>query len=243
LLHVADCSLTQSNYAFKSWCILGDSISKILKDWEAAWEKDQEKERLKERELEHCAVQASKEKPSHLSQGSTSDVEMLSVLPSSKKLKAHNTTGPQAALGDLPMLKKLKVGSSLAICHSFLLGRLTGLLRAPAFDIEHFFEGQGLLKELNVEELFAALDQACLLEILCLNIAFKTTQTLLLYCKHLYQFMDCDVAQTGTQLSALHFVNLDTTKSSKTAADDSNIESPEAIPKNDNVSSAIAATL
>ncbi|KAG6849123.1 hypothetical protein H0H87_003117, partial [Tephrocybe sp. NHM501043] len=40
----------------------GDSISKILKDQEAAWEKEQEKERLKERELECHAVQASKEK-------------------------------------------------------------------------------------------------------------------------------------------------------------------------------------
>ncbi|KAG6843772.1 hypothetical protein H0H87_000578 [Tephrocybe sp. NHM501043] len=56
LLHVADHSLTQSNHAFKSWCILGDSISKILKDQEAAWEKEQEKERLKERELECHAV-------------------------------------------------------------------------------------------------------------------------------------------------------------------------------------------
>ncbi|KAG6855172.1 hypothetical protein H0H87_007321 [Tephrocybe sp. NHM501043] len=54
--------------------------------------------------------------------------------------------------------------------------------------------------------------------------------------------MDCDVAQTGTQLSALCFVNSDTSKSSKTAADDSDIETPEAIPKDDNVSSAIAAT-
>ncbi|KAG6855355.1 hypothetical protein H0H87_004442 [Tephrocybe sp. NHM501043] len=31
-LHIADHSLTQYNYAFKSWCILGDSISQILKD-------------------------------------------------------------------------------------------------------------------------------------------------------------------------------------------------------------------
>ncbi|KAG6806007.1 hypothetical protein H0H87_002929, partial [Tephrocybe sp. NHM501043] len=36
LLHIADHFLTQSNHAFKSWCILGDSISKFLKDWEAA---------------------------------------------------------------------------------------------------------------------------------------------------------------------------------------------------------------
>ncbi|KAG6808846.1 hypothetical protein H0H87_003912, partial [Tephrocybe sp. NHM501043] len=64
LLCVADHSLTQSNHAFKSWCVLGDSISKILKDHEAAWEKEREKEKLKERELEHCDTQASKEKPS-----------------------------------------------------------------------------------------------------------------------------------------------------------------------------------
>ncbi|KAG6823999.1 hypothetical protein H0H87_012705, partial [Tephrocybe sp. NHM501043] len=113
LLHIADRSLTQSNHTFKSWCVLGDSISKILKDYEAAWEKEQEKERLKERELECHAVQASKEKPSRLSQGSASDIEMLSVLPSFKKHKAHNTTSPQVALGDLPLLKKLKIGSSL----------------------------------------------------------------------------------------------------------------------------------
>ncbi|KAG6814850.1 hypothetical protein H0H87_007036, partial [Tephrocybe sp. NHM501043] len=128
-----------------------------------------------------------------------------------------------------------------------------------------FLEGQGPLKELNVEELFAALDQACLLETLHLNIAFQTTQALLLNCECLFQFMDCDVSQTGTQLSALCFVNSDTSKSSKvhspfslfsappllsnfsqTVADDSNIaniDTPEAVPKDDNVSSTIAATL
>ncbi|KAG6815208.1 hypothetical protein H0H87_003993 [Tephrocybe sp. NHM501043] len=166
LLCIADHSLTQFNHAFKSWCVLGDSISKILKDWEAAWEK----ERLKEKELEHCAAQTSKEKLS----------------------------GSQELL----------------------------------LDIECFLEGQGLLKELDVEKLFAALDQAYLLETLCLDIAFQTTQ-----------FMDCNIAQTGTQLSALHFVNSDTSKSSETAADDSDVDTPEAIPKNDDVSSAITATL
>ncbi|KAG6826578.1 hypothetical protein H0H87_006919 [Tephrocybe sp. NHM501043] len=215
LLHVADHFLTQSNYAFKSWCILGDSISKILKDQKAALEKEQEKERLKERELEYCAIQASKGKPSHLSQGSDSDIEMLSVLPSFKKHKIHNTTSPQVALGDLPVLKKLKIGSSL--------GALPLLL--------------------SFEELFAALDQACLLETLCLNIAFQMTQALLLHYEYLYQFMDCDVAQTGTQLSALHFVNSDTSKSSETAANNSNFDTSEAIPKDDNVSSVITATL
>ncbi|KAG6842664.1 hypothetical protein H0H87_011318 [Tephrocybe sp. NHM501043] len=55
--------------------------------------------------------------------------------------------------------------------------------------------------------------------------------------------MDCDVTQTGTQLSALRFVNSNTSKSSETAADDSNVETSEAIPKDDDVSSAIAATL
>ncbi|KAG6825772.1 hypothetical protein H0H87_008759 [Tephrocybe sp. NHM501043] len=113
--------------------------------------------------------------------------------------------------------------------------------------IAHFMAGidlgQGPLKELDVEELFAALDQACLLETLHLNIAFQTTQALLLCCECLCQFMDHDVAQTGTQLSALCFVNSDTSKSSETAADDSDVDTPEAIPKDDNVSSAIAATL
>ncbi|KAG6840274.1 hypothetical protein H0H87_012264 [Tephrocybe sp. NHM501043] len=139
LLHIADHSLTQSNYAFKTW------------------EKEQEKERLKERELEHCAAQASKEKPSRLSQGSASDIEIFSVLPSFKKCKAHNTTSLQVALGDLPVLKKLKIGSSLA---SYLAGSQGS--QELFLDIEHFFEGQGPLKELDVEELFAALDQACL---------------------------------------------------------------------------------
>ncbi|KAG6825069.1 hypothetical protein H0H87_010429 [Tephrocybe sp. NHM501043] len=55
--------------------------------------------------------------------------------------------------------------------------------------------------------------------------------------------MDHDVAQTGTQLSALCFANSNTSKSNETAADDSNVEVTEAIPKDDNVSSAIAATL
>ncbi|KAG6815484.1 hypothetical protein H0H87_001363 [Tephrocybe sp. NHM501043] len=122
LLHVADHSLTQSNHTFKSWCVLGDSISKILKDWEAAWEKEQKKERLKERDLEHCTVQASKEKPSCLSQGSASNIEMLYVLPSLKKHKAHNTTSPQVALGDLPVLKKLNIGSSLTSYSTGLQG-------------------------------------------------------------------------------------------------------------------------
>ncbi|KAG6843954.1 hypothetical protein H0H87_011448 [Tephrocybe sp. NHM501043] len=238
LLDVADCSLTQSNHAFKGWCILGDSISKIFKDWEAAWEKEREKERLKERELECCTAQASTEKPSRLSQGSVSNVEMLSVLPFFKKCKAHNTTCPQAALGDLPVLKKLKIGSSLA-------SYLAGSQDSPELllDIKHFLEGQGLLKELDIEELFAALDQACLLETLHLDIAFQTAQALLVYCECLCEFMDCNVAQTGTQLSALHFVNSNTSKSSKTSANDSNIDTPKAIPKDDDVSSAIAATL
>ncbi|KAG6814781.1 hypothetical protein H0H87_007451, partial [Tephrocybe sp. NHM501043] len=96
-------------------------------------------------------------------------------------------------------------------------------------NIECFLEGQGLLKELNVEELFDALDQ--------------TTQALLLHCEHLHQFIDHDVAQIGAQLSAQCFANSDTSKSSETAADDSNIEVTEAIPKDDDVSSAIAATL
>ncbi|KAG6824755.1 hypothetical protein H0H87_011169, partial [Tephrocybe sp. NHM501043] len=200
LLHVADCSVTQSNHAFRSWCILGDSISKILKDCEAAWEKEQEKERFKERELEHHIVQASKEKPSRLSQGSASDVEMLFVLPSYKKYKAYNATSPQATLVDLPVLKKLKIGSSLASYCASLQGSRELLL-----DIEHFLEGQRLLKELDVEELFVALDQACLLETFCLNIAFQITQALLLHCEHICQFMDYGVAQTGTQLSALCF--------------------------------------
>ncbi|KAG6853898.1 hypothetical protein H0H87_008194, partial [Tephrocybe sp. NHM501043] len=227
LLCVADHFLTQSNHAFKSWCILGDSISKILKDLEAAQEKEQEKERLKESKLECCAAQASKEKPSRLSQGSASDVEMLSVLPSFKKHKAHDTTSPQATLGDLPVLKKLKIGSSLELL----------------LNIECFLKGQGLLKELNVEELFAALDQACLLETLHLDIAFQMTQALLLHCECLCQFMDCDIAQIGTQLSALCFANSDTSKSSETVADDSNVDTPEAVPKDDDVSSTIAATL
>ncbi|KAG6814643.1 hypothetical protein H0H87_008297, partial [Tephrocybe sp. NHM501043] len=76
---------------------------------------EQEKERLKERELEHHTAQTSKGKFSlnsmppqqYLSQGSASDVEMLLALPSFKKCKAHNTTSPQATLGDLPVLKKL----------------------------------------------------------------------------------------------------------------------------------------
>ncbi|KAG6851882.1 hypothetical protein H0H87_011901, partial [Tephrocybe sp. NHM501043] len=89
-------------------------------------------------------------------------------------------------------------------------------------DIEHFLEGQGLLKELDVEELFAALDQACLLETFHLDIAFQMTQALLL---------------------SLCFVNSNTSKSSKTAANDSDVETPEAIPKDDDVSSAIATTL
>ncbi|KAG6851920.1 hypothetical protein H0H87_011675 [Tephrocybe sp. NHM501043] len=163
---------------------------------------------------------------------------MLSVLPSFKKHKAHNTTSPQVALGDLPVLKKLKIGSSLASYSAGLQGSQELLL-----DIEHFLEGQELLKELDIEELFAALDQACLLQTLCLDIAFQTPQALLVCCECLYQFMDCDIAQTGTQLSALRFANFDTSKSSQTAADDSDVDTPEAIPKNDNVSSAIAATL
>ncbi|KAG6829558.1 hypothetical protein H0H87_010910, partial [Tephrocybe sp. NHM501043] len=167
LLHVADHSLTQFNHAFQSWCVLGGSISKILKDHEAAWEKEREKERLKERELERHVAQASKEKPSCLSQDSASNVKILSVLPSFKKHKAHNTNSLQAALGDLPVLKKLKIGS--------LQGSQELLL-----DIECFLEGQGPLKELDIEELFAALDQACLLETLHLDIAFQTTQALLL---------------------------------------------------------------
>ncbi|KAG6805488.1 hypothetical protein H0H87_003379, partial [Tephrocybe sp. NHM501043] len=81
LLHVADCSVTQSNHAFRSWCILGDSISKILKDCEAAWEKEQEKERFKERELEHHIVQASKEKPSVCHYTSFSSFPGLNTLP------------------------------------------------------------------------------------------------------------------------------------------------------------------
>ncbi|KAG6807817.1 hypothetical protein H0H87_000926 [Tephrocybe sp. NHM501043] len=81
LLHIADCSLTQSNHAFKSWYIMGNSSSKILKDWEAAWEKEQEKERLKERELEHHAVQASKEKPSVCHYTSFSSFPVLNSLP------------------------------------------------------------------------------------------------------------------------------------------------------------------
>ncbi|KAG6842910.1 hypothetical protein H0H87_009375 [Tephrocybe sp. NHM501043] len=163
LLHIADHSLTQSNHTFKSWCILGDSISKILNNWEAAWEKEQEKERLKERVLEYHNVQASKEKPS----GSASNVEMLPALPSFKKRKVHDTTSTQVALGDLPVLKKLKIGSSLAPYSADSQGSQELLL-----DIECFLEGQGPLKELDVEELFAALDQACLLETLCLDIAF-----------------------------------------------------------------------
>ncbi|KAG6843422.1 hypothetical protein H0H87_004724 [Tephrocybe sp. NHM501043] len=224
-----------SNHAFKSWCILGNSISKILKDWKATWEKEQEKERLKERELEGHTVQASKKQPSQcISQGSTSDVEMLPALPAFKKHKVHSTNSTQATLGDIPVLKKLKIGSSLSSQGSQEL----------LLDIEHFLEGQGLLKELNVEELFAAMDQACLLETLYLNIAFQTTQALLLHCECLCQFMDHGVAQTGTQLSFLCFVNSDTSKSSKmTAIDDSNVNAPEAMPKDDNVSSTIAATL
>ncbi|KAG6821954.1 hypothetical protein H0H87_004803, partial [Tephrocybe sp. NHM501043] len=77
--------------------------------------------------------------------------------------------------------------------------------RELLLDIEHFLEGQRLLKELDVEELFVALDQACLLETFCLNIAFQITQALLLHCEHICQFMDYGVAQTGTQLSALCF--------------------------------------
>ncbi|KAG6807634.1 hypothetical protein H0H87_001253 [Tephrocybe sp. NHM501043] len=81
LLCIADHSLTQSNHAFKSWCILGDSISKILKDWEAAWKKEREKKRLKERELEHHAAQASKEKPSVHHYTSFSSFPVLNSLP------------------------------------------------------------------------------------------------------------------------------------------------------------------
>ncbi|KAG6855171.1 hypothetical protein H0H87_007320, partial [Tephrocybe sp. NHM501043] len=81
LLHFADHSLTQSNHAFKSWCVLGDSISKILKDWEAAWEKEQEKERLKERDLECHAAQASKEKPSVRHYTSFPSFSVLNSLP------------------------------------------------------------------------------------------------------------------------------------------------------------------
>ncbi|KAG6807388.1 hypothetical protein H0H87_011317 [Tephrocybe sp. NHM501043] len=105
---------------------------------------------------------------------------MLSVLPSIKKHKAHNTTSPQAALGDLPVLKKLKIGSSLASYSADLQGSQELLL-----DIEGFLEAQGLLKELDVEELFAALDWACLLETLCLDIAFQMTQALLCH-EHLF---------------------------------------------------------
>ncbi|KAG6815505.1 hypothetical protein H0H87_001116 [Tephrocybe sp. NHM501043] len=167
ILCIADHFLAQSNHAFKNWCVLGDSISKILKDWKAAWEKKREKERLKERELEYCAMQASKEQPS--------------------KCRAYNTTSPKATLGDLPVLKKLKIGSFLELL----------------LDIECFLEGQELLKELDVEELFATLDKACLLETLHLDIAFWITQALLLCCEHLFQFMDHDIAQTSTQLPAL----------------------------------------
>ncbi|KAG6827216.1 hypothetical protein H0H87_005287, partial [Tephrocybe sp. NHM501043] len=201
LLHVANYFLALSNPAFKSWCILDDSISKILKDQEAAWEKEREKERLKERELEHHAAQASKEQTHctplqlhpplfctnlHLSQqcvsqSSTSNIEMLPALPSFKKHKALMPPGP--------------------------------------------------LKELDVKELFATLDQACLLETLCLDIAFQMTQALLFYHKCHCQFIDCNVAQTGTQLSALHFSDSDLCKSSKTAADDSDVEVTEAILK------------
>ncbi|KAG6830104.1 hypothetical protein H0H87_009127, partial [Tephrocybe sp. NHM501043] len=110
-------------------------------------------------------------------------------------------------------------------------------------NIEHLLEGQGLFKKLKIEELFAALDQACLLEILHLDIAFQTIQALLLCHKCLCQFMDHDVAQTGTQLSALYFSDSYLSKSSKTAADDSNVEVTEATPKDNNVSSAITATL
>ncbi|KAG6840258.1 hypothetical protein H0H87_012273 [Tephrocybe sp. NHM501043] len=181
---------------------------KPFKDWEAAWKKEQEKERLKERDLEHHAAQAFKEKPpvhpytsfsfspmlnSILSAapqpGHASDVKMLSALPSFKKRKAHDTTSPQAALCNLPVLKKLKIGSSLTSYSADSQGSQELLL-----NIKHFLDGQGLLKELDVEELFAVLDQACLLETLHLNIAFQTTQTHLLCCEHLFHFMDHDVA-------------------------------------------------
>ncbi|KAG6824815.1 hypothetical protein H0H87_010951 [Tephrocybe sp. NHM501043] len=52
-----------SNHTFKNWCILGNLISKILKDCEAAWEKEREKKRLKERELEHHTTLTSKQQP------------------------------------------------------------------------------------------------------------------------------------------------------------------------------------
>ncbi|KAG6839576.1 hypothetical protein H0H87_000481, partial [Tephrocybe sp. NHM501043] len=81
LLHVADHSLTQFNHAFQSWCVLGGSISKILKDHEAAWEKEREKERLKERELERHVAQASKEKPSVHHYTSFSSFPVLNSLP------------------------------------------------------------------------------------------------------------------------------------------------------------------
>ncbi|KAG6855587.1 hypothetical protein H0H87_000518 [Tephrocybe sp. NHM501043] len=92
-------------------------------------------------------------------------------------------------------------------------------------------EGQGPLKELEIEELFSTLDQACLLETLHLDIAFQMTQTLLHHHKCLCQFMDHDVANTGTQLSALCFYNSDLSKSSETAANDSDIEVTKATPQ------------
>ncbi|KAG6816162.1 hypothetical protein H0H87_008204 [Tephrocybe sp. NHM501043] len=61
LLHISNSLLALSNHTFKSWYILGNSISQILKDCKAAWEKEREKERLKEIELECHAAQASKE--------------------------------------------------------------------------------------------------------------------------------------------------------------------------------------
>ncbi|KAG6843435.1 hypothetical protein H0H87_004647, partial [Tephrocybe sp. NHM501043] len=109
-------------------------------------------------------------------------------------------------------------------------------------DIKHFLEGHGPLKELDVEELFSSLNQICLLETLHLNIAFQTTQALLLYHEHLYQFINHDVTH-GTQLSALHFSDPDLSQASETAANDSDVEVTEAFPKDNDISSAIAATL
>ncbi|KAG6808460.1 hypothetical protein H0H87_012918 [Tephrocybe sp. NHM501043] len=89
LLCVVDHSLTQSNHAFKSWCILGNSISKMLKYWEMAWDKEQEIERLKERELECCAVKAFNEKLSvHLYILFSSSPGLNSIPPNSASAKA-----------------------------------------------------------------------------------------------------------------------------------------------------------
>ncbi|KAG6843665.1 hypothetical protein H0H87_001846, partial [Tephrocybe sp. NHM501043] len=103
--------------------------------------------------------------------------------------------------------------------------------------------GQGVIKELDIEELFSTLDHACLLEALHLDIAFQMTQALLHHHKCLCQFIGHDVSNIGTQLYALHFSNFDLSKSSETTANDSDIEVTKATPKDDNVPSAIAATL